>query len=163
HIAFVADGGHRRAALTSRAGAFLAADDAGELPAPVLRCREPRLTLIELLHLFHPPAAHVAGVDPAARIAPDARVHPTAAVGALAIIGAGAVIGPRALVHSFAYVGAGVEIGDDSVIHPHAVVREGVRIGRRVIIHAGAVLGADGFGFTWDGAAYRKIPQVGGV
>src|SRR5262249_9695255 len=27
HIAFVADGGHRRAALTSRAGAFLAADD----------------------------------------------------------------------------------------------------------------------------------------
>src|SRR5262249_19187794 len=25
------------------------------------------------------------------------------------------------------------------------------------------VLGADGFGFTWDGAAHRKIPQVGSV
>src|SRR5213593_4438785 len=121
HIAFVADGRYRQAALASRAGAFLAADDVGDLPAPVIRCREPRLTLIELLHLFHPPAPLVAGVDPAARVAPDARVHPTAAVGALVIVEAGAVIGAGVLVHPLAYVGAGVEIGDDSVIHPHVV------------------------------------------
>jgi UDP-3-O-[3-hydroxymyristoyl] glucosamine N-acyltransferase len=38
-----------------------------------------------------------------------------------------------------------------------------VRIGRRVVIHPGAVLGADGFGFAFDGGAHRKIPQVGGV
>src|SRR5438309_636273 len=28
---------------------------------------------------------------------------------------------------------------------------------------AGAVIGADGFGFAFDGARHRKIPQVGGV
>jgi len=38
-----------------------------------------------------------------------------------------------------------------------------VRVGRRVIVHAGAVIGADGFGYAWDGTAHRKIPQVGGV
>jgi UDP-3-O-[3-hydroxymyristoyl] glucosamine N-acyltransferase len=38
-----------------------------------------------------------------------------------------------------------------------------VRVGRRVVIHPGAVLGADGFGFVFDGGAHRKVPQVGGV
>src|SRR2546422_4972815 len=96
HIAFVADGRYRQAALSSRAGAFLAAADVQGLPAPVIRCREPRLTLIELLHLFHPPASVVPGVDASARVAADARVHPTATVGALAVVGAGAVIGAHA-------------------------------------------------------------------
>src|SRR5581483_7476082 len=50
-----------------------------------------------------------------------------------------------------------------SVLYPHVVVREGVKLGRRVIVHAGAVLGADGFGYVFDGTAHRKIPQVGGV
>jgi len=74
-----------------------------------------------------------------------------------------AVIGARVRLHALVHVGAGVEIGDDSVLYPHVSLREGVRLGRRVIIHAGAVLGADGFGFAFDGAAHRKIPQVGGV
>src|SRR5881296_473829 len=96
HIAFVADGRYRQAALSSRAGAFLTADDVQGLPAPVIRCREPRLTLIELLHLFHPPASPNAGIDASARVAPDARVHPTATVSALAVVEAGAVIGAHA-------------------------------------------------------------------
>src|SRR2546422_9902113 len=82
HVAFVADGRYRQAALASRAGAFLAADDVHDLPAPVIRCREPRLTLIELLHLFHPPASVVPGGGASARVAADARVHPPATRGA---------------------------------------------------------------------------------
>jgi UDP-3-O-[3-hydroxymyristoyl] glucosamine N-acyltransferase len=49
------------------------------------------------------------------------------------------------------------------VIHPRVVLLAGVRFGRRVVVHAGVVLGADGFGYARDGAAHRKIPQVGGV
>src|SRR5437879_2611875 len=163
HIAFVADGRYRQAARSSRAGAFPAADDVQGLPAPVIRGREPRLTRIGLLHLFHPPASPNAGIDAAARVAPDARVHPTATVSALAVVEAGAVIGAHAHLHPLVYVGLGAEIGEDSVLHPHVVVRDGVRVGCRVIIHAGAVLGADGFGYAWDGSAHRKIPQVGTV
>jgi len=32
-----------------------------------------------------------------------------------------------------------------------------------VVVHSGAVLGADGFGYAFDGRAHRKIPQVGGL
>jgi len=31
------------------------------------------------------------------------------------------------------------------------------------VVHAGAVIGADGFGYAFDGEAHRKIPQVGSV
>jgi UDP-3-O-[3-hydroxymyristoyl] glucosamine N-acyltransferase len=43
------------------------------------------------------------------------------------------------------------------------VVLADVHIGNRVIVHAGTVLGADGFGYAFDGRAHRKIPQVGGL
>jgi UDP-3-O-[3-hydroxymyristoyl] glucosamine N-acyltransferase len=49
------------------------------------------------------------------------------------------------------------------VVHPHAVIEAKARIGKRVVIHAGAVIGADGFGFVFDGKAQVKIPQVGSV
>mgnify|MGYP000604456735 CR=1 FL=1 len=154
---------YRAAAHASRAGAFLAAEDAGALPAPVLRCAAPRRALADLLQLFYPPTPAPPGIHPTAVVAPDAVVDPTASVGALTVIEAGARVGARVRLHPLVYVGAGVEIGEDSVVYPHAVLRDGVRVGRRVVIHPGAVLGADGFGYVWDGAAHRKIPQVGSV
>ncbi|GAB3897889.1 hypothetical protein GCM10029964_081490 [Kibdelosporangium lantanae] len=36
-------------------------------------------------------------------------------------------------------------------------------MGARCVVHAHAVLGADGFGFMWDGSRHVKIEQVGGV
>jgi UDP-3-O-[3-hydroxymyristoyl] glucosamine N-acyltransferase len=162
-IAFVGDARYRDAALSSRAGAFLVPDDLPALPAPVLRCRSPRASLIDLLNLFHPPPPLVAGIDPSARVAADARVHPTAAVGAFAVVERGAVVGPGVRLGPLVYVGPGAEIGEASVLHPHVVIGERVRVGRRVVIHSGAVLGADGFGYVFDGGVHRKIPQVGTV
>jgi UDP-3-O-[3-hydroxymyristoyl] glucosamine N-acyltransferase len=162
-IAFVSDARYREAALHSRAGAFLVPDDLPALPAPLLRCRSPRASLIDLLNLFHPPPPLVAGIDPSARVAADARVHPTAAVGALAVVESGALVGPAVRLGPLVYVGRGAEIGEESVLHPHVVVGERVRIGRRVVIHSGAVLGADGFGYVFDGGVHRKVPQVGTV
>jgi len=84
-------------------------------------------------------------------------------VGAFAVVQPRALIGARARIFPLVYVGEGVEIGEESTVYPNVVIREGVRIGRRVIIHPGAVLGADGFGYAFDGSAHQKIPQVGGV
>jgi UDP-3-O-[3-hydroxymyristoyl] glucosamine N-acyltransferase len=84
-------------------------------------------------------------------------------VGPLTVVEAGAVVGPGVRLHALVYVGTGVEIGEGTIVYPHVSLRDGVRVGRRVVIHAGAVLGADGFGFAFDGSAHRKIPQVGGV
>jgi len=162
-ISFVTDPRYRDAALASRAGAFLVADPIPNLPAPALRCSAPRHALIDLLSLFFPPPAVVPGIDSSAVVAKDATVDPTASVGTLAVIESGAVIGARVRVHPLVYIGAGTRVGDDSVLYPHVVLREGVTLGRRVIVHAGTVIGADGFGYAFDGTAHRKIPQVGGV
>jgi UDP-3-O-[3-hydroxymyristoyl] glucosamine N-acyltransferase len=162
-ISFLTDPRYRDAALASRAGAFLAPRDVGDLPAPILRCATPQQALIDLVLLFHPPAPTSPGVDRTAVVAADALIDPTAAVGPLTVIESRAVIGPGTRLHPLVHVGAGVEIGEGTVVYPHVSIREGVRVGRRVVIHAGAVLGADGFGFVFDGTAHRKVPQVGGV
>ena len=95
--------------------------------------------------------------------AADARIDPGATVGPLCVVESRAVVGPGVRLHALVHVGPGVEIGEGTIIYPHVSLRDGVRIGRRVVIHPGAVLGADGFGFAFDGRAHRKIPQVGGV
>lgn len=162
-IALVADARYAAAAHASRAGAFLAPEDVKDLPAPTLKSRLPRLTLVELLSLFHPQASVTPGVDRTAVVASDARVAATASIGALSVVESGAVIGDGVRVFPLVFVGEGAEIGDDSVLYPHVVVRERVRLGRRVIVHAGAVIGGDGFGYVFDGSSHRKVPQVGTV
>jgi UDP-3-O-[3-hydroxymyristoyl] glucosamine N-acyltransferase len=162
-ISFLTDARYHDAARTSRAGAFLAAADTADLPGPMLRCAAPQQALIDLVRMFHPAPVAPPGIDHTALVAADARVDASASVGALTVIESGAVIGAGVRLHAQVYVGPGVEIGEGSTVYPHATLREGVRIGRRVVIHSGAVLGADGFGFAFDGVAHRKVPQVGGV
>jgi UDP-3-O-[3-hydroxymyristoyl] glucosamine N-acyltransferase len=162
-ISFVTHPRYRDAARASRAGAFLASDDVGDLPAPSLRCAAPQRALIELLRLFYPPPTVTPGVDPTAVVARGARVDPTAAIGPLTVVEDGATIGAGVRLHALVYVGQGAEIGAESVLYPHVTVRDGVRLGRRVIVHPGAVLGADGFSYVLDDGRHRKIPQVGRV
>ena len=163
HVSFLTHARYEDAAKASRAGAFVAGTSAVGLPAPVLRVRAPQQALVDLLNLFHPPAALVPGVHPTAVVAPDAHVDPTASIGAHAVIETGARIAARVRVGPLVYVGAGVVMGEDSSVGPHVALLPGVRLGRRVVVHPGAVLGADGFGFAFDGAQHRKIPQTGGV
>ena len=162
-ISFVVHARYQEAARVSRAGAFLAPPDVGDLPAPVLRCASAQRALVDLLLLFHPPAATVPGIDPTAVVARGARVDASASIGPLTVVERGATVGAGARLHALVYVGPGAEIGAGSILYPHVTVREGVRLGRRVIVHPGAVLGADGFGYVPEGGVHLKIPQVGGV
>ena len=162
-VSFLTDGRYRAAAQSSRAGAFVAGADISGLPAPVLRVAAPQQAMIDLLLLFHPAPPLVPGVHPSAIVAADARVDATASVGPLVVVEAGARIGAGARVGALCYVGAGVEIGEACILGPHVTLLTGARLGRRVLVHPGAVIGADGFGFAFDGARHRKIPQTGGV
>jgi UDP-3-O-[3-hydroxymyristoyl] glucosamine N-acyltransferase len=162
-ISFVLEGKYFKQAQASRAGAFLVGRDVSGLPGALLRVDEPRQAFITLLGLFHPEPATVPGVHPAACVADGARIDRTASVGPLAVVEAGAVVGARSRIGALSFVGAGTVLGEDVRLHPRVVVREGVHIGNRVVVHSGAVLGADGFGYAFDGRAHRKIPQVGGL
>ena len=71
------------------------------------------------------------------------------------------MVGVGSTIEAGCYVGKG--IGTNCTLYPRARLYADVEIGNRVIVHAGAVIGADGFGFVRDGAAYIKFPQVGRV
>jgi UDP-3-O-[3-hydroxymyristoyl] glucosamine N-acyltransferase len=162
-ISFLTHPKYLSLAKSSRAGALLVPENAVGLPGPLLRSGVPQRALIALIRLFHPAPPIAPGIHPAALVAPAARVHPEASVGAYSVVEGGAVVGRRARIFPMVYVGAEVEVGEEAILYPHVVIREGVRVGRRVIIHPGAVIGADGFGYAFDGTVHQKIPQVGGV
>jgi len=163
HVSFLVHPRYARAAATSAAGALVVGRDVEGLPQALLRVDSPQTALIALLRMFHPEPSVAAGIHATAVVAGGARVHPTAFVGACAVIEPNARVGARSSVGALCFVGAGAMLGDDVVLHPRVVVMEGVAIGDRVVVHAGAVLGADGFGYAFDGTAHRKIPQVGGL
>ena len=163
HVSFLTDRKYLKQAEASRAGAFVVARDVAGLPGALLQVDHPQQALIALLELFHPEAPTPPGAHPAACVAEGARIDGTASVGPLAVVEAGAVVGARSRVGALSFVGAGAVLGEDVRLYPRVVVREGVRIGDRVIVHSGAVLGADGFGYAFDGRGHRKIPQVGGL
>ena len=162
-ISFVLGPRYVKAAAATRAGAVVAPEGLGGLPGAVLRVGAPQAALIALLHLFHPEPPIEPGTHRLALVADGARVDASAAVGPFAVVERGAHIGRGSRVGALCFVGENAVVGDDVVLHPRVVVRNGVRIGNRVIVHPGAVLGADGFGYAFDGQAHRKIPQVGGV
>jgi UDP-3-O-[3-hydroxymyristoyl] glucosamine N-acyltransferase len=54
-------------------------------------------------------------------------------------------------------------IGAGCTLHANVTVYDDVQIGDRVILHSGCILGADGFGFVFNGERYEKFPQVGRV
>jgi UDP-3-O-[3-hydroxymyristoyl] glucosamine N-acyltransferase len=162
-VSFVLGPRYGRLAAESRAGAIVAPEGLEGLRAAVLRVAAPQAAFITLLRLFHPEPPLEPGTHRLAWVADSARVDAAAAVGPFAVVERGARIGRGSRVGALCFVGEGAELGEDVVLYPRVVVCDGVRIGNRVIVHSGAVLGADGFGYAFDGQAHRKIPQVGGV
>ena len=82
---------------------------------------------------------------PSAVIDADALIHPSARIGALCVIERGA------------------RIGANTELKSRVTVAEGCVIGERCLLHPGVVIGADGFGFAPNGAAWEKIEQLGAV
>ena len=114
---------------------------------------------------------HLQGKAPPAPLGihPRAEVHATAQIGAdpsihlFAIVGEKTVIGQRCRLHPGVVVGANCRLGDDVVLYPNVVIYDGTVIGDRVIIHANSTIGADGFGYRFQGGRHVKVPQIGNV
>lgn len=104
------------------------------------------------------PAIHASAVISAlASIGRDVRI------GANAVVEAGAVLGDGCRIGAACYIGSDVRVGNDTQLYPNVTLYHDVVVGERCVIHAGAVLGADGFGFAFDGQRSVKIAQLGSV
>lgn len=129
----------------------------------LIKVDNPRLAFGMLLALSVKPLPIEVGVHPSAVIHESAKIDPSAAIGPYVVVEQGASIGPRAQIYAFCYVGEGCSIGAGTSLMPHVVLYQDVVVGERCLLHSGVVLGADGFGFIWDGSKRFKVPQVGTV
>jgi UDP-3-O-[3-hydroxymyristoyl] glucosamine N-acyltransferase len=162
-LSFVTATRYRAAAEQSRAAAFLVPPGL-ELPGrAVIRVAQPFLAVARLLRVFHPEPAPPPGVHPTAVVAESARVAADATVMAHVVVGRACLVESRAVLHPHVVLGERCRVGEGSVLHAHVVLREDVEVGRRVVVHAGTILGADGFGYVFDGTRHQKVPQVGRV
>jgi UDP-3-O-[3-hydroxymyristoyl] glucosamine N-acyltransferase len=94
---------------------------------------------------------------------PSAQIGTNVDLGPGVIIEAEARVGNSSILHAGVVVGAGSVLGEQCILHPHVVLYPGVVLGNRVVLHAGVVVGADGFGYVFDGQRHVKFPQAGGV
>jgi UDP-3-O-[3-hydroxymyristoyl] glucosamine N-acyltransferase len=136
------------------------ADAPGDARARVVVAK-PHDALLEILPRLYRPPPRTPGIHDTARIGRGARLGRDIALGPGVVVGAGAVIGDGTQLDAHVVVGDGVEIGADCHLFPHVTVYSGSSLGARVTIHAGAVIGSDGFGYTFGEGAHRKIPHVG--
>lgn len=164
-LGFVALRRYARHAESSRAGAFLVAEELEALlpgGRPRVVVGDAYRALADLLERLHPAHRPPATIHPSAVIGTGARLGADVALGPYTVVGEGAVIGDGSEVHAHAVVGAGAHVGRGCTLHPHAVLYPGARLGDRVVLHAGVKLGADGFGYVRGPDGHRKVPQVGG-
>ncbi|SFO94014.1 UDP-3-O-[3-hydroxymyristoyl] glucosamine N-acyltransferase [Amycolatopsis arida] len=130
---------------------------------PYLTADDPRTAFEKFLTLCKRPLPLATGIHPTAIIHPDSHIHDTAAIGAYVVVERAAVIEPGARIFPFCYVGESCLVGTGSVLYPHVVLYQDVALGQHCTMHSHATLGADGFGFSWDGNTWRKVEQIGRV
>ncbi|MGH8604801.1 MAG: UDP-3-O-(3-hydroxymyristoyl)glucosamine N-acyltransferase [Gammaproteobacteria bacterium] len=130
---------------------------------PLLIADNPRLAFAQVLQLFHGRDFVPSGVSPLASLGKACRIAETVSIHPFVSLGDDVEIEERVTLYPGVVIGRGCRIGADSVLYPNVTVYSGVSLGKRVTIHSGAVLGADGFGYVFDGERQFKIPQTGGV
>jgi UDP-3-O-[3-hydroxymyristoyl] glucosamine N-acyltransferase len=148
-------------AVASSAICVVAADGVSLPGKTILRSPQPKVGFAKAAALLRDRAPLATGIHPTAIVAPLAYVGANVGLGPYVVIGEDVHIGDGTQIGAHSVIGAGSWIGEECRIHPRVTLYSGVRIGHRVEIHSGAVLGADGFGFAFDGARYWKFPQAG--
>lgn len=102
-------------------------------------------------------------IHPMAYVSPKAKIGKNVSIGAFSIIEEGAELEDEVWLHGQNYIGARTKVGRGTILYPQVVLREDILVGKNCIFHPGCVIGADGYGFFFDGGKHEKIPQVGTV
>jgi UDP-3-O-[3-hydroxymyristoyl] glucosamine N-acyltransferase len=147
----------------SAASAIIAPARFSSASKTLIRVADARVAFARVLPLFFPEPTFAPGIHPSAVIAPSARIDPSAHIGPKCVVGENACIGARCVLQALDFVGAGCQLGADVLLFPHVTLYAHSELGERVRIHSGTVIGSDGFGYVQDGAAHRKVPQIGNV
>ncbi len=147
----------------TRASALIVPKEAVCPARNLLLVDRPKVAFARILQRFTEVPFHAAGISDHAAIGRQCTIHENVTIGPFVSVG------DRVVIEEGVRLGPGVTLGDDvrvglgSILHANVSVYRSVTIGRRVIVHSGTVIGADGFGYVFDGQAQVKIPQTGTV
>jgi UDP-3-O-[3-hydroxymyristoyl] glucosamine N-acyltransferase len=131
-------------------GASLILRSGAERPADVLvvEVAEPKVVFAAMTRTLR-----------AARRADDVAITSSGA-----FVSASAEIAPGCMIEAGAHIGARVRIGPDTLVESGAVLRAGVALGARCRVLANAVVGSDGFGYSFPPDSWPEpIAHLGGV
>ncbi|HBW83616.1 MAG TPA: UDP-3-O-(3-hydroxymyristoyl)glucosamine N-acyltransferase [Gammaproteobacteria bacterium] len=150
-------------ASTSASAVIVEARHADAAPTSVLIAEHPYVAFAHLSQLFAELPSVEAGVHASASVAASASLGEGVCIGANAVIEDDVEIGANSAIGPGTVVGRGVRLGENCRLHAQVTLYHGVQIGSRVTVHSQAVIGADGFGFAFDGTRRVKIQQLGSV
>jgi UDP-3-O-[3-hydroxymyristoyl] glucosamine N-acyltransferase len=160
-LIYVDSAKHAERAAASAALCVIAGEGLRLAAKTVLRSAQPKVAFAKAAALVLDRAPIASGIHATAVVAPLARIAEGAGVGPYVVIGEDAHIGAGTQIGAHSVVGAGCWIGEHCRIHPRVTLYHHVRVGHRVEIHSGAVIGADGFGYSFGEGKHWKFPQAG--
>lgn len=104
-----------------------------------------------------------AGVEKSAFIGKDADVPHDCYIGHNVVLSNRVSLGAGTAVYAGAFIGEDTVVGENCRIFQNVTIMDGTVIKDRVSVYPNAVIGSDGFGYSWDGRRHIKIPQAGRV
>lgn len=132
-------------------------------PSSKLVTAMPYVAFARATQLFDESPQPVPGIHDAASVAASAVIGRNVSIEANAVVSGNVTLGDDVVIGAGCYVGEGASLGAGCVLHSNVTLYHRVVLGKNVEIHSGTVIGADGFGFAFDGRKSVKIHQLGAV
>ena len=149
---------------STRASAVIVEDRfADACPQSALVSANPYVSFAQASALFADSPEPVTGIHASACVHASARLDDSVSVGPHAVIEADVLVGANSVIGANSYLGRGATLGANCQLYNNVTLYHGVIVGNDAIIHTAAVIGADGFGFAFDGKKSVKIHQLGTV
>jgi UDP-3-O-[3-hydroxymyristoyl] glucosamine N-acyltransferase len=163
-LSFLSNPAYAGQLASSQASAILIEEKFAEnCPANKLVTAMPYVAFAKATALFDQSPAAAQGIHDSAVVDASVVLGNNVSIDANAVVAADVVLGDDVVIGAGCYIGAGAILGAGCTLYSNVTLYHGVTLGANVVIHSGTVIGADGFGFAFDGQKSVKIHQLGTV
>lgn len=163
-LSFLSNKSYLDQLASSKASAIILEESlADRVSTNLLLSEQPYVSFAHASALFAVKPESEPGVHETAQIAADVQVPASVSIGPYAVIESGVSVGEETFVGAGCFIGKDSSIGSRCHLYNNVTLYHGSQLGDNVIAHAGVVIGADGFGFAFDGSKSVKIHQLGAV
>ena len=150
-------------ASSSASAIILEENLADRVSTNLLISAQPYVSFAHASALFADDPGAEPGIHETALVADNVELPASVSVGPYVVIESGVSIGEGSCIGAGSFIGNGSSIGSGCHLYNNVTLYRGSKIGNKVIVHSAAVIGADGFGFAFDGKKSVKIHQLGAV